>query len=161
MGDTSRKRPWLAALLSLLVPGLGHAYLREWLRTVLWLGLAFSVTWLLLPPSAMEREPTVRAMLEISRQLPLRTQLAVLAVTALSMIDAYWLASNTGDAGRSAEAGAGATPTPTEGTTAGAAPAQGTGGAADETTSCPNCGKELDADLDFCHWCTTELDRSG
>ena len=22
---------------------------------------------------------------------------------------------------------------------------------------CPNCGKELDGDLDFCHWCTTSL----
>ncbi|RDI72495.1 DUF7575 domain-containing protein [Halopelagius longus] len=24
--------------------------------------------------------------------------------------------------------------------------------------SCPNCGKELDSELDFCHWCTAELD---
>lgn len=23
---------------------------------------------------------------------------------------------------------------------------------------CPDCGKELDADLEFCHWCTTSLD---
>jgi hypothetical protein len=24
--------------------------------------------------------------------------------------------------------------------------------------TCPHCGKELDGDLDFCHWCTTPLD---
>jgi hypothetical protein len=23
---------------------------------------------------------------------------------------------------------------------------------------CPSCGKELDEDLDFCHWCTQRLD---
>jgi len=22
---------------------------------------------------------------------------------------------------------------------------------------CPNCGKETDAELDFCHWCTEPL----
>ncbi|ERG99666.1 MAG: hypothetical protein J07HQX50_00813 [Haloquadratum sp. J07HQX50] len=26
-----------------------------------------------------------------------------------------------------------------------------------ETTNCPECGKELDDDLGFCSWCTTEL----
>ncbi|WP_226023732.1 zinc ribbon domain-containing protein [Halomicrobium salinisoli] len=24
-------------------------------------------------------------------------------------------------------------------------------------THCPNCGKELDPDLSFCHWCTADL----
>jgi hypothetical protein len=24
--------------------------------------------------------------------------------------------------------------------------------------TCPHCGKELDSDLEFCHWCTTPLD---
>lgn len=26
-----------------------------------------------------------------------------------------------------------------------------------EGPRCPNCGKELDSDLEFCHWCTTSL----
>jgi hypothetical protein len=26
-----------------------------------------------------------------------------------------------------------------------------------ELAECPNCRKEVDPDLDFCHWCTTEL----
>jgi len=25
---------------------------------------------------------------------------------------------------------------------------------------CPNCGKELDSDLKFCHWCTTSLSET-
>lgn len=24
-------------------------------------------------------------------------------------------------------------------------------------THCPDCGREVDPDLDFCHWCTTEI----
>lgn len=26
-----------------------------------------------------------------------------------------------------------------------------------EPTHCPNCGKEVDTELDFCQWCSTEL----
>ncbi|WP_122089200.1 zinc ribbon domain-containing protein [Halalkalicoccus subterraneus] len=26
-----------------------------------------------------------------------------------------------------------------------------------QLTHCPHCGKELDTDLEFCHWCTTDL----
>lgn len=26
-------------------------------------------------------------------------------------------------------------------------------------THCPNCGKELDPDLEFCQWCTAEIDE--
>ncbi|WP_159898642.1 zinc ribbon domain-containing protein [Salinirussus salinus] len=27
-------------------------------------------------------------------------------------------------------------------------------------TRCPNCGDELDADLDFCHWCAADVSGS-
>nr|WP_305794401.1 zinc ribbon domain-containing protein [Halomarina rubra] len=30
--------------------------------------------------------------------------------------------------------------------------------AAADTARCPHCGGELTDGLDFCHWCTTELD---
>ena len=39
MSQQTEKRPLVAALLSFLQPGLGHLYLREWLRAVLWAGL--------------------------------------------------------------------------------------------------------------------------
>lgn len=31
-------------------------------------------------------------------------------------------------------------------------------GPGDDDHQCPACGKELDEDLDFCHWCTQRLD---
>jgi uncharacterized paraquat-inducible protein A len=30
--------------------------------------------------------------------------------------------------------------------------------AATKHPPCPNCGKELDTELTFCHWCTTEIE---
>ena len=39
MSQQTEKRPLVAALLSFLQPGLGHLYLREWLRAILWAGL--------------------------------------------------------------------------------------------------------------------------
>ncbi|OYR79611.1 hypothetical protein DJ71_16250, partial [Halorubrum sp. E3] len=38
-------------------------------------------------------------------------------------------------------------------------PAAADDGADGETleVTCPSCGKEVDADLDFCHWCTEPL----
>lgn len=34
----SGKRLWLASALAVIYPGLGHVYLREWLRALLWFG---------------------------------------------------------------------------------------------------------------------------
>ena len=33
-------------------------------------------------------------------------------------------------------------------------------GATTDGHTCPACGKELDEDLDFCHWCTQRVDGS-
>jgi hypothetical protein len=30
-----------------------------------------------------------------------------------------------------------------------------------EGTDCPHCGKEVDPDLDFCHWCTERITREN
>ncbi|MFB6073898.1 MAG: zinc ribbon domain-containing protein [Haloarculaceae archaeon] len=138
MGRTTQKRPWLAALLALIAPGFGHLYLREWIRALLWFGLILSVTSLLMPASVMDTKLSIDAIVRASRQVPLRTQLALLAMTALSMVDAYWIATRS-----DRRAGTG----------------DGQGTAGDGVTTCPNCGKELDEDLDFCHWCTARLDR--
>ncbi|WP_424005115.1 DUF7575 domain-containing protein (plasmid) [Haloarcula salina] len=59
--------------------------------------------------------------------------LPILLVAGLSVADAYLLA-------RAQNAVARVTVTP-EG----------------QLTHCPSCGRELEADLDFCHWCTTEI----
>lgn len=125
-----RKRPWLAALLAVIYPGLGHLYLREWVRAVLWFGLIISASSLLLPQSAVPSSLTLESVIEATRSIPLRVSLAILSLSILSVLDAYWLAKR-------AEAAAEVGP---------------------EAVTCPNCGKEIDEDLDFCHWCTTRLD---
>lgn len=58
----------------------------------------------------------------------------ILLVTCFSVIDAYLLAHAHNVAARMTIA--------SDGT----------------LTHCPNCGKELDADLEFCYWCTTEVE---
>ena len=132
MSDTGHKRPWLAALLAFVYPGLGHVYLREWLRAILWFGLVFSTTALLLGGSVMaplDDGITVDGLVTVSQNVPLEASLALFAITALSMADAFWMATRGN--------------TETE---------------VVEGMQCPNCGKELEGDLDFCHWCTTRLD---
>src|SRR6056297_584775 len=94
MGHSQEKRPWLAALLALPVPGLGHVYLREWLRAALWFGLVVSVAWLLVPASVYaEADLTVESLLAASRGVPTEANVAILFVTSLSMLDAYMMAS--------------------------------------------------------------------
>jgi len=130
MGHSREKRPWLAALLALPLPGLGHVYLREWLRAGLWFGLVVTVAWWLVPMSVyVGTELTFESILAASRSVPAEANVAILFITSLSMVDAYMMASR-GNREQAIEEGA----------------------------SCPHCGRELDEDLEFCHWCTTELE---
>jgi hypothetical protein len=128
------KRPWLAALLSVLYPGLGHVYLREWLRGLLWFGLVIATTSIVVPATALPAagsEISLDAVLQASRALPQEATLALFGIVVLSVADAYRLAAL---GNRRTETATG--------------------------NRCPECGHELDAadDLDFCHWCTARLD---
>ncbi|MFB6310713.1 MAG: zinc ribbon domain-containing protein [Salinirussus sp.] len=129
--STTQKRPWLAALLAAIYPGLGHLYLREWLRAAMWFGLIVSSVWLLFPRPA---ELSVDAYLAAAADVPLEVTLALFLLSILSVYDAYRLAR---EANRAVAAAAG-----------------------EAQISCPNCGKEVDADLDFCHWCTERLETA-
>jgi len=124
----SDKRPWLAALLSFLYPGLGHVYLRLWGRALLWFGSIVAATALLIPPEAYPATLTPEAMLGAAETLPWTVSLTVVVMATLNVADAYLMARRL------------------EG--------QAEGGAAE---SCPNCGKEVDEDLEFCQWCTERL----
>ena len=128
MSETGRKRPWLAALLAFVYPGLGHVYLREWLRAILWFGLVVSTTTLLVGGDVMPDELSIEAFVAASQALPLEASIALLAITVLSMADAYWMATQENQATEVVEG-----------------------------DTCPNCGQELDDDLEFCHWCTPRL----
>jgi len=129
------KRPWLAAVLSLVYPGLGHVYLREWVRGLLWFGLVLATVSFLIPASAMPpagSEFSLDAVLRAADALPEGATLALFGIVALSVVDAYRLAA--------------------------------VGNRRTEVTTgnrCPYCGHELDSglDLEFCHWCTARLDE--
>jgi len=138
LGDSDtpgRKRPWLAALLTVLLPGLGHAYLREWSRGLLWL-LLVTGSWLVLVPDLLA-VTSAEEFTAVTDGASLHVNLVLAGLSALCIVDAYWMAIQRNR--RSADSGAAAS------------------GAVME---CPNCGKELDADLDFCHWCTTPLEAT-
>lgn len=117
----------------MLSPGLGHIYLREWLRAVVWFGLMLSATSILVPVTPTPVELSLTAVIDTSvaaaEAVPFRSQLALFAITMLSMADAYWIASQ---GNKQAET--------------------------EEGLSCPHCGRELDEDISFCHWCTTRLE---
>ncbi|WP_338727684.1 zinc ribbon domain-containing protein [Haladaptatus sp. DJG-WS-42] len=130
MGQTSRKRPWLAALLAFVYPGLGHVYIREWLRALLWFGLMIATASFVIPEQAVQTaDLSIAALSRASEQLSLEAAFTVLFITALSMIDAYRLAATKNQAVK----------------------------AVVEGTRCPACGRDVDPELNFCHWCTTEL----
>ncbi|WP_276256442.1 DUF7575 domain-containing protein [Halomontanus rarus] len=132
MGTTaSTTRPWLAVLFGLLVTGFGHLYLRRWRRAAGWILLVIAVSSLFVPTAAIET-------LAAEEMPPLHQIAPLLLATGASVVDAYILAvrSKYSDAQPS-------TRPPTHHAT--------------ETVSCPNCGKTVDPELEFCHWCTTRL----
>jgi drug/metabolite transporter (DMT)-like permease len=125
----SRKRPWLAALLSAVAPAFGHLYLRRWLRALGWLGLT-ALTTLFIPESTLDAlmagEPF--AWVNIA---------PLLLVSVISVFDAYRLALVNNYLLQ----------------------LRATDGEA--MAVCPNCGRPVDDDLDFCQWCATPLDRTS
>lgn len=132
VSSDTRKRPWLAAILAFAQPGLGHAYLRSWLRAVLWFGLWVATVVLVVElPAASTGDPVafLSTVFGAISDAPFRATLALASVTVFSMLDAYWLAARepAGDDGVGAE------------------------------PECPQCSREVDPSLDFCHWCTAEL----
>ncbi|MFW6385035.1 MAG: DUF7575 domain-containing protein [Halodesulfurarchaeum sp.] len=128
-----RRRPFVAAVLAFVYPGLGHLYLRAWLRAIAWFGLAILTAMLVMPESAVDafRSGGLQGLLEASQSFPLEASLSLLLVRVLNVIDAYLtgLRESSGPGPRDEVQG----------------------------PTCPECGKELDEDLSFCPWCTTRL----
>lgn len=125
----SHRRAVLAAVLAVVYPGLGHVYLREWARSVTWFGLALLTAVVVVPESTVVALESngLAALASAGEALPREAFLALLAVRLLNAVDAAVL---------------GLRPAP---------------GQDPETVACPSCGRELDDDLDFCHWCTRPL----
>ena len=167
-------RPVLAAVLALLFPGLGHLLLRRWGRALLWhlTIIGGGVALLILYGVDVDG---IDAPTEAAAALPTDVALPLALLYALSALDAYLVGQAaiaekeqaaateairrrttnddaSGDNARNTDAAGQMTATSaaTSGTEAitNGEPA---------TVDCPNCGKETDADIDFCHWCTEPL----
>lgn len=143
--SNGRRRLLVTALVALVgaffgVAGTGHAYLRRWKRSILWLVLTLVTTIVLI--NQYVADPTSLDPFDTAA-LPIEVLLPVVVVLAFSVVDAVLLAHFDGPASSAS--------TPSIGDDA-ADPA-----AADGTVSCPHCGKETEADLAFCTWCTESL----
>ncbi|MYL15151.1 zinc ribbon domain-containing protein [Halorubrum terrestre] len=160
MSEYTRRRPWLAALLALVVSGLGHAYLRRWARALGWYVAVTAAVFVFVPESAIAGAfagdpPAVREVAPAA------------AVVGASVIDAYVVARRNNrayererettratdrrepvDYGTAAEPDARSAGTTEE---PNAPSAEVTD--ADGTVRCPECGKETDPTYDFCQWC--------
>lgn len=143
----SRKRPWFAVALTMLVPGLGHLYLRLWGRALLWLAMASLGLGLAAPagtlPDALAFGAIVGALDGVSLgsvlaffgSLPPESVVLLSGVLALCIVDVYLMTIRRNAVLERAERIA----------------------AGEQPRQCPNCGREVDQDIDFCQWCTTEL----
>ncbi|VTT87838.1 hypothetical protein DM2_1172 [Halorubrum sp. DM2] len=152
MSDRSLRRPWLAALLALVVSGLGHAYLRRWARALGWYLAVTAAVFLFVPDGAVTAA--------FSGNLPPVRDLAPpAAVVGASVIDAYVVARRNNreyererDAARAADASAASVGVDGDPDAASTDAAD-----ADGTVRCPECGKETDPTVDFCQWCAEPL----
>ncbi|WP_079978619.1 zinc ribbon domain-containing protein [Halolamina sediminis] len=134
MGQVSlRNNPLLAALLGTVVTGLGHFYLRRWLRALGWLGLTVAASVLFVP------ESTISALSSGTLTDPFSIPFSIVLISAASALDAYLIAKVRRQTERFQA-----------NNTVGSA-------GAEESPACPACGKPVDPDLGFCHWCTTEF----
>lgn len=142
----SRRRPWIAAGLAVLYPGAGHLYLRSWARALVWFGLAFLTATVVVPESVLQagEEGGFGAFYNAFVALDPLTLLPLFVVTGLNAVDAFVTARRQNEArGYKFADAIGGKGQPTDG---------------DGDLTCPNCGRELDEEIDFCPWCTTRLE---
>ena len=150
MSGRTRRRPWLAALLALVVSGLGHAYLRRWARALGWYVAVVAAVFVFVP------DATVTAV--FAGDLPPARDVApAAAVVAASVIDAYVVALRNNREYEREREPTRATDSPDAAAGPDATPAEPPSGeersASAETIRCPECGRETDPTFDFCQWC--------
>jgi len=128
----NKKRPWLAAIFAFIYPGFGHLYLRQWLRAFLWFGFAILTAFVFIPPDVIQYVEAHgwSAYLHGKKTVPLDSYLPILFVSICNIIDAYWSALRNNRTVQET---------------------------VDGTMRCPNCGRKVDPDFDFCQWCSESL----
>ncbi len=161
-----RLRPLLAALLALVLPGLGHLLLRQWGRALVWHGTIVGGTVALFVLYDVEPVDPLADLSAFTAAVPTEVTIPITFLVGLSAVDAYLVGRADAEtapvpaAARSPTDGeASARPGPRAGEE-GHLPANGSAAASTEAppeVECPSCGRETDAEIDFCHWCTEPL----
>ncbi|WP_435335356.1 DUF6677 family protein [Haloarchaeobius sp. TZWWS8] len=124
-----RVRVVVAVVLSFIFPGLGHVYLRRWVRSLLFIGFTVTLAAFALPQETVATIDSVGQVVAMaSNQVSMGESFAMTLMQVSAMTDAYLLATS---AARTEDGG----------------------------PRCPNCGKELDGDIGFCPWCAHELNE--
>ena len=175
-----RLRAPVAALLATFVPGLGHLYLRRFGRAVVWHVTVVGGALALYSLSDADSIDPSGSIAEVAAAVPPAVALPISVLVGLSAVDAYLVArSQAAEADRAAATAAAIRRHAAEGTEEDAVGRDGTEsrgaeaagvetGDAPRTAAeppdrepdhveCPHCGRETDATLDFCHWCTEPL----
>ncbi|MDZ5812370.1 DUF6677 family protein [Halorubrum sp. AD140] len=156
-------RPVLAAVLALVFPGLGHLVLRRWGRALLWHVTIVGGGVALLTLYDVDASGSVTAPTEAAAALPTDVALPIALLSVLSAADAYLVGRAAVAERKRSDATAAAirrraSSADDDGPSVGS-PVDALTSADGEPlqVECPSCGKETDAELDFCHWCTEPL----
>ncbi|RDZ47602.1 zinc ribbon domain-containing protein [Haloferax sp. Atlit-19N] len=149
MSALTKLRPWLAAILGLIFTGFGHIYLRRWRRAAMWVLLVLAVAALFVPSGTLEALDAAETMSPSEFTSVLTELLPLLAVSFASVLDAFVIGFRQA---AEAQAARSAVDDADDSVAAVSDPDS-------DAVTCPECGREVDADLDFCHWCTTRLDE--
>ncbi|NGM69707.1 zinc ribbon domain-containing protein [Natronolimnobius sp. AArcel1] len=128
-------RALLAGGLSVILPGAGHAVLRDWIRALIFVGLYLSAIALFFPVEMIANADSVTEGAELATQeTETMGQFVLSFIVLFAAIDATFRSLGFPPNSSSADV---------------------------DGPTCPECGKELDDDLEFCHWCTTRLEPRG
>ncbi|WP_263017487.1 zinc ribbon domain-containing protein [Natronobiforma cellulositropha] len=122
-------RALAAAVLSLFLPGAGHALIRDWARALLFASVFALTVVLVLPFEDLLETGSVTEAMDVISSEPALSQFMLSFMLLFAALDAGFRAMS-----------------PPFGPTA-----------AGDGPTCPHCGRELDTDLEFCHWCTTRV----
>jgi hypothetical protein len=88
----ARRRSLLAAGLTLLYPGLGHAYLRRWGRALWWMLASVTAALVAIPQESAQDIESPAAAIGAVQSLPLWVHGVLLGVTLVAAADAYRIA---------------------------------------------------------------------
>ncbi|OVE84582.1 zinc ribbon domain-containing protein [Natronolimnobius baerhuensis] len=127
-------RALLAGGLSVILPGAGHAVLRDWVRALIFAGLYLSAIALFFPVEQIASAGSITEGAELAQETETMGQFVLSFIVLFAAIDATFRSLGFPPNSSSADV---------------------------EGPTCPECGKELDDDLEFCHWCTTRLEPRG